>query len=312
MAYEADIIKDSIASETGYRLTTMQVTLPRFVLDEFNTHRTLSRNSASSRAIPVEKQIAKVLEDPAIPVYWGKNQSGMQAEDKLQADSENTAKELWLQQRNFAVLGAVAMQGGLDSIKNDELKTRIEEIAKKYEYNFKELSEPVHKQITNRLLEPFMWQTIIVSATDWDNFFALRTHPDAQPEIQKAARLMKDAYANSEPELMREKDWHLPLIQPEEVEWAKRNIKEAIKVSVGRCARVSYLTHTGKREPERDIELHDKLISSGHMSPLEHQATPMAGSYTRANPRPYSGNFRGWIQYRKTIVNEDDYSKTTD
>lgn len=310
MAYEVKIIKDSIAGETERRLTTMQVTLPRFVLAEFNTHRMLSRNSASSRAIPVERQLIKVLDDPAVPVYWGKNQAGMQAEGALKQNSEAQAREIWLRQRDFAVLGAVAMQGGLASVKNEALQTRIEEIGNSYNYDFKKLGESVHKQITNRLLEPFMWQTILVTATDWDNFYALRTSKAAQPEIQKAAIMMKQVHENSVPEILTNDKYHMPLIQDAEREWAEDNVSDALKVAVGRCARVSYLTHDGKRDLDADIKLHDSLLAAGHMSPFEHVARPMSWDYVNNNPgKIYSGNFSGWHQYRKDLPYEDDFSK---
>lgn len=309
MAYEAQILKDSVAEETGYRLTTIQVTVPRFVLAEYNTHRVFSRNSASSRAIPVEKQLKKVLEDPAMPVYWGKNKPGMKAHDELDKFETMEAKESWLISRDYAVLGAVALNGGIEKIKDENLAHKIADMQEDYRYNAPDINTSVHKQITNRLLEPFMWQTIITTATEWDNFFALRAHPDAQPEIQAAARLMLMAFNESEPDSVNEGQWHLPLIQDDEQEWARNNIQEAIKVSVGRCARVSYLTHDGKRDIEKDIELHDTLIEAGHMSPAEHVARPMAASYTRTHVNPFNGNFRGWMQYRKDIPHEDNYAK---
>ena len=210
MAYEAKIQKDSVAEQTGYRLTTVEVTLPRFVLAEYNTHRVFSRNSASSRAIPVEKQIAKVLQDPAMPVYWGKNQAGMKARTELNEFEILESKESWLISRDLAVLGAVALNGGLDNIKDDSLAKQIADMQEDYRYSFPDIHGPLHKQITNRLLEPFMWQTIITTATEWDNFFALRAHPDAQPEIQKAAQLILKAYNASEPEPVKEGEWHLP------------------------------------------------------------------------------------------------------
>ncbi len=304
MAYEAKIIKDSIAAETGYRLTTIQVTLPRFVLAEFNTHRVFSRNSASSQAIPVEKQIKKILEDPAVPIYWGKNQPGMKARTELSDEDKEKAKRNWEKASIYAALGVLAMNGGLDSVKDNELKSKLEQLKAQYPVDYEDLSEPLHKQASNRLIEPSMWQTIITTATEWDNFFALRTHPDAQPEIQQAARLMQGVYNESEPNSLKEGEWHLPLIQPEEEAWAKENVETAIKVSVGRCARVSYLTHDGIRDIEKDIQLHDSLMESGHMSPAEHAATPMAASYTRAHKEPFSGNFRvGYSTEKQLLMN---------
>jgi len=301
MAYSVKIIKDSVTSvcEFNYRLTTMEVTIPRLVLSEFNTHRSFSRNSASSRAIPVEKQIAKVLDDPFIPVYWGKNQKGMQADQELSFSEIEISKFEWLYARDEAVKQARKL-----------------------------LAIGVHKQITNRLLEPWMWQTIIVTATEWNNFFALRTHKDAQPEIRKGAIMMKEAYDASIPKRLNYGDWHLPLLQDDEFvlsddspEWNESQgfsgtmytLPDAQKISAGRCARISYLTHVGTREPSADIELCTNLIKSGHMSPLEHVATPMDEQSVKeilCDERiPFCGNFRGWVQLRKQIENEDDYSK---
>ncbi len=303
MAYGAEVITDSI-TERDERLTTFEVTLPRIVLAEFNTHRMFSRNSASSRAIPVEKQLLRVLDDPFIPAYWGVNQSGMQAAAELSEDEAPQAVEAWLQSRDYAVLGAVALIGGLDQLKDADLQERIKSMKEDLGYQGDALKTPLHKQIANRLLEPFMWHTIIVTATDWSNFFALRANPQAQPEIQKAAYMMKAAYAEHEPSLLRDREWHLPLIQPDEYD--NIELDELKKISVGRCARVSYLTHDGVRDPEKDIQLHDSLMKSGHMSPFEHVARPMTDEEF-ANSH-YSGNFRGWHQYRKDIPREDDYS----
>ena len=291
MAYSAKVIADSV-SEAGDRLTTLEVTFPRMVLAEFNTHRVFSRNSASSRAIPFHKQLDKVLDDPFIPIHWGANQSGMQAHEEISVDKQSMAVFDWLKARDNAVDQAKE----LDAI-------------------------GVHKQIINRLLEPFMWQTVLVTATEWSNFYALRANPDAQPEIRRAAELMKEAHNASEPKLLKNGEWHLPLIQDDELDWAKENPEEAIKVSVGRCARVSYLTHDGVRDHDKDIELFDRLVSGGHMSPSEHAATPYGEFETRHVANDYgltadvyefvskwSGNFHGWQQYRKTILNEQDFS----
>lgn len=295
------VIADSV-SEAGAQLTTLEVTLPRIVLAEFNTHRVFSRNSASSRAIPVAKQLEKVMNDPFIPVHFGANKTGMQADVELTGRELQAAKAEWLAARDAAV---------------DHVK-RLLDLG-------------LHKQITNRILEPWMWQTILVTATEWENFFALRANPDAQPEIRIAAEMMQKAMAQSTPKLLREGEWHLPLIgyTPSredfdsdqeydkhllfaqwELKWAAENPEDAIKVSVGRCARVSYLTHDGVRDFEKDIELYERLVSSGHMSPTEHVATPLNSEADDMVLTPiWSGNFRGWRQFRKTLPNEDNFAK---
>lgn len=300
MGFSAKILIDSVSPDQS-RLTTFEVTFPRMILPEFNTHRLFSRNSASSRAIPVEKMLKRVEEDPFIPTYWGKNQKGMQAEQELDLESQEKAKTAWLAAKGRAV---------------DWAKTMLE--------------LGVHKQITNRLLEPFMWHTVIVTATEWSNFFNLRDNKDAQPEIKTIAQMMKEVYYSSIPKYCEYGDWHLPLIDKEDLQLAtyrdtsgRIDIENLKKVSVGRCARVSYLTHDGKRDHKADVELHDRLLSSGHMSPFEHIARPLHKSDVTENEykewvygkeqtifHKLTGNFKGWVQYRKTIPGEFDMLAT--
>lgn len=309
MTFAAKIIADSI-SPAGVRLTTMEIVIPRVVLAEFNTHRMFSRNSASSRAIPHAKMINRVLENPYIP-RWTKNQKGMSGEflDPL-SDEAIRATSVWLRLRDEAVLAVEA------------------------------LGENVHKQDVNRALEPWMWHTIIVTATEWSNFFHLRDHTAAHPGIQTPAKMMREVYETSEPILLSDGMWHTPYIQEADLRWVEESAdlpqggvppgwhehrrQQLCKISIGRCARVSYLTHDGKRDPQADIDLCDKLLSSGHMSPFEHVARPIGEQdlfkgYLSApsvgGPRNlltdyFSGNFRGWVQYRKTIPNEHDMHGT--
>lgn len=299
MTHAARVLADSI-TPAGKRLTTLEVTFPRIVLAEFNTHRVFSRNSASSRAIPVQKMLRMVEENPYIPTHWGKNQKGMQAEEELAPGEQEEAEETWLQARGDAIQRA----------------TRLVNIG-------------VHKQITNRLLEAFMRHTVIVTSTEWDNWDHLRANPKAHPEIQRAAELMLQAREESEPQRTTYGEWHLPLIDEEtreaftDADPAALPLRDLVKCSVGRCARVSYLTHDGRCDLQADIELADRLLAAGHMSPFEHVARPMSmdelelfkqpvvewrdgvawptGKYTH-----FCGNFDGWIQYRKTIPNEHD------
>jgi thymidylate synthase ThyX len=146
-----------------------------------------------------------------------------------------------------------------------------------------------------------MWHTVIVTATEWDNFWNLRCHPDAQPEIRLVAESMRAAFESSEPVNLAEDEWHLPLVRPEDHEQVS-SIEDLIKISAGRCARVSYLTHAGERDLDADIQLHDRLLESGHMSPLEHPARPLGTSELEESE--WSGNFRGWFPYRKSISGE--------
>jgi len=272
LAYSCEILADSMAP-SGVRLTTMVVTYPRFVHSEFMTHRMFSRNAASSRAIPIKKMIQQVETDPAMPIEWGKQQPGMGAKEFLFGEYRIAAELNWLLARD----NAVTIVKSMDAI-------------------------GLAKQLSNRLLEPFAWITVIVTATEWENFFALRCHPDAQPELRCIAEMMQDAYRDpvAPPRLIRSRDpipFHLPLVRNEDLEyWAVGELKlwDLVKISVGRCARVSYLTHDGKRDPAADIELHDRLLESRHMSPFEHVASPL--QLTRR-----SGNFVGWSQYRKRV-----------
>jgi thymidylate synthase ThyX len=276
--YEAKILADSV-TDRGHRLTTFQITFPRIVLAEFNTHRVLSRNSASSRAIPVLKRIESILEAPFVPAAFGAAKRGMQAGEDL--DEQGECREVWLE----------AMQ---DAVKHAR---RLERAG-------------VHKQWANRLLEPFAWHTVIVTATEWDNYWALRVSEMAQPEIFTVSKQMKKVYDANEPKVVTLDNplpYHLPLVGEEYGD----NIMSlviapgvAVRLSVARCARVSYLTHDGVRDPEADEGLYRKLTGDGHMSPTEHAARPMTDVEYALAPAGMCGNFRGWVQHRKELPGE--------
>lgn len=276
--YKAEILLDSV-SPAGARLTTFEITYPLIVHQELMTHRDFSRNAASSRAIPVKRMIESVVNNPFVPEQFPKNQKGMQASKYYEpgTDEYEECKRLWLGARDRAVAGAIALSVGMD----------------------------VHKQISNRLLYSWQWITVVVSATRWSNFFTLRCHPDAQPEIRKIAEMMRDAYEASEPHTRS--DFHCPYTTQEERNRARigeLDKADLYKMSVARCARVSYRTHATDTEDARvptiaeDIALADRLIKSGHWSPTEHVAFPAADA------KEQSGNFTGWIQYRKYFQGE--------
>lgn len=263
----ATVIADSI-STFGMRITTLQLKYPRFIHSEFMTHRVFSRNAASSRAIPVAKMIEQVRDDPAMPIYWGLNQPGMQAR-KDHTEPEK-ARRWW--------------------------KLAAESAAEKAEC-LDQLS--LHKQIINRVLEPFQWMHTIVTATEWDNFFELRCHPDAQPEFQALACAMRTAMGESVPVERASSvqqtaaSWHLPYVSDDE----RGNLHPHTlpKISAARCARVSYLKHDGTAPVlSEDMTLFERLVGSKplHASPIEHQA--VAG-----NSICRSRNFLGWHQYRE-------------
>lgn len=270
MGFSARVLLDSV-SAAGARLTTMEVRYPRFIHAEMMTHRVFSRNAASSRAIPIRKMISAVREDPALPVHWGRNQTGMSAREAVSPEVEVLARTEW----------AAALA---DALRHAE--------------RLAERDIDLHKQLVNRLLEPFAWITVIVTATDWANFFTQRCHPDAQPEIAHVAHMMLAAYRASAPENVPAGRWHLPLIQTDERALPDETL---CKLSVARCARVSYLTHDGTRDHAKDLELYERLLgggANGHWSPFEHVATPGANADVR------SGNFTGWEQYRKRFAQE--------
>ncbi len=302
MAFAVKVLADS-RSPAGYRLTTLETTFPRFILAEFNTHRVFSRNSASSRAIPITKQLRRVLEHPYVPIEFGSNQPGMQAGPPLTGEAELAAESEWLRARDSAVRHVLGLVSNPSEVPADadllDYLGQIEGVIQAREQRPQWLN--VHKQVANRLLEPFMWHTVIVTASDWDNFWNLRCHPDAQPEIRRVATMMRDAVGASSPSDLDWGEWHLPLVGDSDREEAHSEA-DLIKISAGRCARVSYLTHSGKRDHEADIALHDRLLESGHMSPMEHPARPLDPSDLEKGE--WSGNFRGWQAYRKLIPNE--------
>ena len=281
----AKIIADSLSPD-GVRLTTMVIDLPRIVLAELNTHRMLSKSSASSRAIPVEKMIGRVIDDPYIPEQWDLNGTGMQGHGIITDPVE--------------IAGCVA----------DWLAARDAAVASAHRL----LHRRIHKQTTNRLLEPYLWHTVIVTATEWSNFFNLRCNPLAHPALRNTAEAMREAMAASSPNPVDYGEWHLPYFD------AERDVDidptDRPKVCAARCARVSYLTHDGNRDPSKDVALADSLLSNGHMAPLEHVARPLThddlwmalGAYSPevAPDEHFAGNFRGWMQLRKTIPHEAD------
>jgi thymidylate synthase ThyX len=288
---QAKIIADSV-NLTCDRLTTFVLTYHRLVHSEFLTHRMLSKNSSSSRAIPVEKMIAKVIEDNVFPLEFGKNQKGMTAKESVDDAAIAASMKTWQKARLDAIDHAWALH-----------------------------KQGVHKQVVNRLLEPFSSITVICTATEYQNFFAQRCHPDAQPEIQALAIAMREAYEASEPDQLEDGDWHIPFLGEDEknddgefvaseaeLQWHKNLIgkvtdNDFIKIATGRCARVSYLNHDGIRNIQDDIKLHDRLLSSKppHLSPFEHCAMALGESEARAN-------FVGFESYRYQL--EHNYEPT--
>jgi thymidylate synthase ThyX len=283
---EAKVIADSISPQ-GDRLTTFILTFPRIILAEFNTHRMFSRNSASSRAIPFEKMVKSVQENPFIPIAWQKDHKGMQGNEYVTSEEEIQRRiDIWLTSRDWAIKTA------------------------KYLYQ-----EDVTKQLCNRLLEPFMWHTVIMTSgkEGLENFFDLRDHEAAEIHIQELARKMKEVYNQSKPKQLQAGEWHIPFGD----EWYSASSSFNLKVSTAKCARVSY-TVVGEegKEPnyDNDLKLHDRLLESGHFSPFEHCAKAMSdteynnfvkGDTSKAKQGSdiygWCNNFKGFIPYRYLI-----------
>lgn len=292
MSITAKVIAHSRASGAP-DLITLEARYPRIIHSELLTHRVFSRNASSSRAIPIEKMIQSVIDDPAMPVAWGSNKPGMQAGDDpeslvLCGASLNTTdrygpyvspEQAWCYARDRAV-----------------------EMAR----NFSEAG--YHKQIANRLLEPFTHITTLITATEWSNFFDLRCHPDADPTMRALAEAMRDAIAGSSPDDV-ETNWHLPYLQKADWGWAWEQTKAGggtgegmfprlVMISAARCARVSFLNHDGsKPDIDKDLALAKRLLDSKHMSPSEHQAVADPEHLCRYE----HGNFVGWRQHRQML-----------
>lgn len=308
--YFVRVIADNV-SKHGHRLRTIVSRFPRIILSEVNTHRDRARNAASSRAIPFPVMISEIEESPFVPLTWGLEKKGMQQGDEIPVHMRAYANNLWLasmrSQAHFAKI--------------------FHCLGKHFVADHPDLAQPgdedvkVHKSICNRLVEPWMWCTQVMTATEWQNFFRLRCHRDAEQHFQKIAGMIRDAFSMSIPEpygsryntfktiygadqRQSEDQFHLPFIQPDEIEKihaGQLDLHEMLKVCTARCARVSYLTHDGKRDMGKDIDLFNTLVQGsgfGHWSPHEHvaQASEIKGKQ--------SGPFVGWDQYRKYFPNE--------
>ncbi|WFF39245.1 FAD-dependent thymidylate synthase [Moraxella nasibovis] len=294
---KATIIADSVSAHTGQRITTFELEYHRYIHSELMTHRQFSRNAASSRAIPIRTAIDQVGLNPAMPIHWGLNQAGMQAKDE-QADVD-ACEKAWCEAADSAIY-----------------------------YAFKLERLGLHKQVVNRILEPFQMMKTLVTATSFDNFFNLRCHTDAQPEIKQLADLMYGAMQESEPEVLYAGEWHTPYVRhsrnvdgqliyiiTDETELPSIvDLDTAIKISCSCAAQVSY--RKNDTSIEKAISLYDRLVGSEpvHASAFEHCATPIDNTrkahagithWSRGAMIPYSGNFTNWVQYRQLIPNHD-------
>jgi len=298
MEVNSKLILTSKNSVTDVNLYTFLLTYPRVILPEVNTHRALSRNTASSRAVPAWKQRSRVLYDPFVPVSIGQNQKGMQAGEELTGWRRFVATQTWKLARYPAVLASWILE-----------------------------KVGAHKQVANRLVETWTWTQQVVTCTDLKNLFKLRTDSDAEPHFRLLAEQMQEQvecvktvfdvvnFDSRNPDgtpcalnpinpnlgvlrvqMLQPGEWHLPFINDLDMTYPVEMLKS---ISAARCARTSYyLPENGKwSTPERDLELCGRLSSSGHWSPFEHVATP-------TKEDAYIGNFRSFRQYRKEWPDE--------
>lgn len=309
----AKVLKDSI-SPAGIRLLSYECQYPRIVHSELMTHGMLSKNAASSRAIPFNKMKEQLT---GRPVRFGQANPGMQdkGEDHTALINGYTPEEWW----RLAVLSATKFSEGF------------------YEAGY-------HKQVYNRLTEPGQMIKTVITGTEWNNFLWLRDHGAADPTLAELARCIREAKEASTPELLYPGEWHLPYIHTtrhksghmlywidgryiEEDDCYLENgltLEDAIKVSSARTAAVSFRNVDYGVEKSSDV--FDKLVGDErkHGSAMEHQATPMKpwNSYLGVNTdypgswevgvshmdrdlELWSGKLRGWICHRKLIPGEN-------
>lgn len=286
MNITAKIIADSRAlSSSGKRVVSMEICFPRYILAEFNTHRVFSRNFRSSRAVPVKKLLEEVRNNPVEPIQWQKNIPGMQGGELMTQEEIELARDAWRAGARYAA-------------------DQAEHLA----------TLGLHKQWANRVIEPYLYVHGLVTSTEWDNFFELRLHEDAQPEIHELAQQMKIAMDHSTPIVLDYGDWHLPYVtdqekmeisvwkelgQPVSDNFIALRYDDLIKISIARAARVSYTTHDGKTpDKEKDFALYNRLVGSRpiHASPSEHCCRPLT-----EGEEHLQGNFNGFVQFRKLL-----------
>jgi len=307
---EVELIADSI-SEHGHRISTFVLTYPRIILAELNTHRMFSRSSMSSRAVPVHKMIDHVNDNPVVPLFWGKNKAGMQAEEET-----NTPVKIdlsWL------------MDGLTYELSREEAWDEGKSFAVSIAKGFSDAG--YHKQAVNRPLETYQMMRTVVTATEFDNWYWLRNHPDAQPEIKLLASMMLEVHNHSEPNTLHETEWHTPFYAKgvwsahyadDGIEYDRHGVtlSDALKVSASCAAQASFRKADESIEKARNI--YAKLIESVpvHASPVEHCAKPMpvascknikelslinGATHIDKSGYVWSANFKGWVQYRQLI-----------
>lgn len=323
--FEVELVADS-KSNDDRRISTFVLTYPRFIHAELMTHRMFSRNAMSSRAIPVDKMIEHIENNTARPIHWGKNQPGMQA--KEQHDEDVIIDLSWL-------MNAVDEDGEPTNfsytLSKHEAWNEARNFAVSVARGFSDAG--YHKQIVNRILEPFQYIRVVVTATEWDNWYWLRDHTDAQPEIRHLAETMLNLHNQSTPRYLSYESWHTPFYgdgfwteDKDGVDAFGVTLEDALKISASCAAQASFRKADESIEKARNI--YQRLVESEpvHASPFEHQAKPMEyiimQDVTELNNEEgathidklcnaWSGNFKGWIQNRQLIPNNacTDYEK---
>lgn len=300
MTISAKVIAASV-SASGVTAYTLELEYPRFIHAELMTHRVFSRNSASSRAIPIKTMNELIKSNPAMPIHWGRNQAGMQAKEELSGKALIAAQKVWENACNDAICHSDALS-----------------------------SLGAHKQIANRVTEPYQHMKVVLTSTEWNNWDWLRKHTDAQPEIHELANVVYDVRMSVYPIALRENEWHLPYVNVQycgsdtgpDQEYYDENgklitLEEALMISASCCAQTSYRKADGTLEKAETI--FKRLVESEpcHASPIEHQLMsynidivnklkfnwPEGVTHIDKDLKLWSGNIRGFIQYRQLIPN---------
>lgn len=326
--YEVELVADSVSTRGSNRISTFVLTYPRFIHAELMTHRLFSRNAMSSRAIPVNKMIELIQNRPAMPVHWGKNQPGMQANEEH--DESVNIDLSWL-------MNAVDSESNEPvnfsySLSKKEAWKEAMQFAVSVAKGFSDAG--YHKQIVNRILEPFQFMRTVVTATEFDNWYWLRDHSDAQPEIKLLAEMMLTLHNQSSPRALHHTEWHTPFYgqgywschytDDNGVDYDRYGItlEDALKISASCAAQASF--RKADESIEKAISIYQKLVEMRpvHASPFEHQAKPIENPlYTEAAEEwedgvthcdrlcnLWSGNFKGWIQNRQLIPENASWS----
>jgi hypothetical protein len=302
----AKVVLASKPTNGALPLFSIHMHYPDIIHGEVLTHRKFGRNARSMRATPIKTLLEEIRKDPFVPWHWGKNQKGMQASEE-----------------NNSLVSVPTFNGGCEDLTREDAWLRGRDFAAMVAEGYA-LSD-YHKQVANRIIAPYTWKHTLISSTSWANFLHLRDHEDAEPHFHDLAALVREALAGAQFQLLEHGDWHLPYVTPQEKKFHSLDVLR--KLSVARCARISYAPFDGNPSVDRELERYDLLVGSSplHASPTEHQATPDSQSTYRLQVKTFeggngfdrwetvsednswnhsdlSGNFDpGWIQFRKTL-----------